>query len=50
VITCIDPRVDPAAILGLELGEAMVLRNVGGRVTPAVIHDVAFISDLGQSG
>ena len=46
VITCIDPRVEPAAILGVELGEAIVLRNVGGRVTPAVLQDVAWISYL----
>jgi carbonic anhydrase len=48
VVTCIDPRVDPAAVLGVELGEAIILRNAGGRVTPAVIHDVAFLSYLGQ--
>src|SRR5258706_14065808 len=35
VIGCVDPRVDPAHVLGLELGEAAVLRNIGGRVTPA---------------
>jgi len=46
VITCIDPRVDPAGILGLELGDAIVGRNVGGRVTPAIIQDVAWISYL----
>jgi carbonic anhydrase len=46
IITCIDPRVDPASILGLELGDAIVARNVGGRVTPAVIQDVAWISYL----
>lgn len=46
VLTCIDPRVDPAGILGLELGDAIVGRNVGGRVTPAVIQDVAWISYL----
>ncbi|MFE7566527.1 carbonic anhydrase [Streptomyces sp. NPDC057539] len=46
VIICIDPRVDPAAILGVELGEAIILRNVGGRVTPAVLQDVAWISYL----
>ena len=46
VITCIDPRVDPAGILGLELGDAIVERNVGGRVTQAVIQDVAWISYL----
>jgi carbonic anhydrase len=46
VITCIDPRVDPADILGLDLGDAIVERNVGGRVTPAVLQDLAWISYL----
>lgn len=46
VITCIDPRVDPAAFLQLELGDALVLRNAGGRVNPAIIKDVAYISYL----
>jgi carbonic anhydrase len=46
VITCIDPRVDPANILGLELGDAIVARNVGGRVTSSVLQDVAWISYL----
>jgi carbonic anhydrase len=46
VITCIDPRVDPADILGLELGDAIVARNVGGRVTASVLQDVAWISYL----
>jgi carbonic anhydrase len=49
VITCLDPRVDPAHILGLELSDAMVIRNVGGRVTPAVINDIAFISQIAES-
>jgi carbonic anhydrase len=49
VITCLDPRVDPAHVLGLELSDAMVVRNVGGRVTPEVIDDVAFISQLGEA-
>ncbi|HEX4752635.1 MAG TPA: carbonic anhydrase [Solirubrobacterales bacterium] len=43
VLTCLDPRVDPAAVLGLELGDAAVLRNAGGRVTAGVIEDLAFI-------
>jgi carbonic anhydrase len=46
VITCLDPRVDPAHFLGLALSDAMVVRNVGGRVTPEVINDVAFIGQL----
>jgi carbonic anhydrase len=47
VITCLDPRVDPAHVLGLELSDAIVVRNVGGRVTPEVIDDVAFIAEIG---
>jgi carbonic anhydrase len=49
VVTCIDPRVDPAHFLGLGLSDAIVLRNVGGRVTPEVINDVAFIGQLAES-
>ena len=49
VITCLDPRVDPAHFLGLGLSDAIVVRNVGGRVTPEVINDVAFIGQLAES-
>jgi carbonic anhydrase len=49
VITCLDPRVDPAHFLGLGLGDAMVVRNVGGRVTREVINDVAFIAQMAEN-
>jgi carbonic anhydrase len=49
VITCLDPRVDPAHFLGLALSDAMVVRNVGGRVTPEVINDIAFIGQLTEA-
>ena len=49
VITCLDPRVDPAHVLGLGLSDAIVVRNVGGRVTPEVINDVAFISQIAEN-
>jgi carbonic anhydrase len=49
VITCIDPRVDPAHFLGLGLGDALVVRNVGGRVTREVINDVAFIGQIAEN-
>jgi carbonic anhydrase len=49
VITCLDPRVDPAHVLGLRLSDAMVVRNVGGRVTPEVIDDVAFVGQLAET-
>jgi carbonic anhydrase len=48
VITCLDPRVDPAHFLGLGLSDAIVVRNVGGRVTPEVINDVAFVGQLAE--
>ena len=49
VITCLDPRVDPAHILGLELSDAMVIRNVGGRVTREVIDHAAFIGQIAET-
>lgn len=49
IVTCIDPRVDPAALFGLGLGDAIVARNVGGRVTPAVLQDLAWISYLHET-
>jgi len=48
VVTCLDHRVDPALVLGLRLGDAPVIRNAGGRVTPAVIDDVAYIGFLAE--
>jgi carbonic anhydrase len=37
---------DPAQVFGLELGDAIVARTAGGRVTPAVLQDLAWISYL----
>ena len=49
LITCIDPRVDPANTLALALGDAIVARNVGGRVTPSLIKDLAWIVHLHEN-
>lgn len=49
VLACMDQRVDPAHILGIDLGDALVLRNVGGRVTEAVIADVTFVALLAET-
>ena len=46
IVTCLDHRVDPAITLGLRLGDAPVIRNAGGRVTQAVIDDLAFLAFL----
>jgi len=48
LLTCLDHRVDPAIVLGLQLGEAPVIRNAGGRVTPAVISDIAYLAFLAE--
>lgn len=49
VITCLDPRVDPAHFFGLSLGDAVVVRNVGGRVTAEVVNDVAFLGQIAEN-
>ena len=49
VITCADPRVDPAHILGLQRGDALVIRNVGGRVTPATLQTIAMLGAIAQN-
>jgi carbonic anhydrase len=41
IVTCMDARVDPAALLGLSPGDAHVLRNAGGMVSDEVIHGLA---------
>jgi carbonic anhydrase len=49
VICCVDPRVDPTLMLGVGLGEAAVIRNVGGRVTPATIQTMGLLSLVGKA-
>ena len=48
VVTCLDHRVDPAFTLGLRLGEAVVIRNAGGRVTQSVIDDINYLAFLAE--
>jgi carbonic anhydrase len=49
VVGCVDPRVDPANVLGLKLGEAAVIRNVGGRVSHALLETMAVLSVVGAA-
>lgn len=49
VVGCVDSRVDPSHVLDLELGEAVVMRNIGGRITPAVLRSWASLAKLGQA-
>ncbi|MEG9226246.1 beta-class carbonic anhydrase [Aeromicrobium sp. Sec7.5] len=37
MVTCMDSRIDPLKMIGLEPGDAKILRNPGGRVTDQVL-------------
>jgi carbonic anhydrase len=38
ILTCMDSRIEPLAMLGLEPGDAKILRNAGARVTDDVLR------------
>ena len=46
IVTCMDARIDVFAVLGLHLGEAVVIRNAGGRVTDDVLRSLALGSHV----
>ena len=48
IIGCADMRVDPAHLLGLKPGEALVLRNIGGRITPVLLQELGMLGRVGQ--
>jgi carbonic anhydrase len=48
IIGCADMRVDPAHIFGTKPGEAVVLRNIGGRFTPGLLEELALLGRIGQ--
>ena len=41
VLACMDARLDPARVLGLEEGDAHVIRNAGGVVTDDALRSLA---------
>ena len=48
IVGCVDMRVDPAKVLGLESGDAVVLRNIGGRITPAVVEQLGLLGRINE--
>jgi len=46
IVTCVDPRVEPAGFLGVEQNDALVVRNAGGRVNDGTIFDIALVMSL----
>ncbi|BBP98921.1 carbonic anhydrase [Burkholderia sp. SFA1] len=49
VVGCVDPRVDPANVLGLKQGEAAVIRNVGGRINKPLLETLAVLSVVAKA-
>jgi carbonic anhydrase len=47
IIGCADMRVDPAHILGIRSGEAVVMRNIGGRITPGLLEELGLLGRIG---
>jgi carbonic anhydrase len=46
VLTCIDSRIDPLALLGLRAGDAKIIRNAGARVTADALRSLAIAVNL----
>jgi carbonic anhydrase len=48
IIGCADMRVDPAHMLGIKPGEAVVIRNIGGRITPGLLEQLGLLGRIGE--
>ena len=46
VLTCMDSRIEPLAMLGLAPGDAKILRNAGARVTDDVLRTLVLATYL----
>ena len=46
VLTCIDSRIEPLAMLGIVPGDAKIMRNAGGRVTDDVLRTLVLAVNL----
>jgi len=40
--------VDPAHVLGIKPGEVVVIRNIGGRITPALLEQLGLLGRIGE--
>jgi carbonic anhydrase len=49
IIGCVDPRVDPMDVLKLAPGETAVIRNVGGRVNPALLETMTLLGAVSRA-
>jgi carbonic anhydrase len=47
IVGCADMRVDPGDLLKLKPGEAVVIRNIGGRITPGLLEQLGLLGRIG---
>ena len=48
IIGCADMRVDPAHVLGIKPGGAVVIHNIGGRFTPGLLEQLGLLGRNGE--
>jgi carbonic anhydrase len=46
ILTCIDARVQPSRFLGLDVGDAHVVRNAGGRASDDALRSIVISTQL----
>ena len=46
IVTCMDSRIDPLRIVGMQAGDAKILRNAGARVTEDVLRTLVLATHL----
>lgn len=46
IVTCMDSRIDPLRIVGMNAGDAKILRNAGARVTDDVLRTLVLATHL----
>ena len=46
IVTCMDSRISPLAVTGMQAGDAKILRNAGARVTDDVLRTLVLASYL----
>ena len=46
IITCMDSRISPLAVVGMQAGDAKILRNAAARVTDDVLRTLVLASYL----
>jgi len=48
IIGCADMRVDPSHVFGMKPGESVVMRNIGGRITPGLLEQLGLLGRIGE--